>query len=119
MPTWGIVVAVVVFIMIAGRAVFAVKPGAVLSTSDEITYARNVLAGVWARYGYQLTVTSGIDGDHMQQSKHYEGLAEDYRTRDVTPSDLSRMIAEARSILGSGYQVLNEVDHLHVEYDPR
>lgn len=118
---WIIVAAIVVVLLLAGtRTVFAVKPGAILGNRPEMEYARRIVAGVWQKHGYQLTVTSGYDStEHMQNSLHYQGLAEDYRTRDVAPSDLDAMISEVRARLGSNYDVIKEVDHLHVEFDPK
>lgn len=116
--TWAIVAVAVLLVLLMKTPAFATKPGALLSTRPEIDYARRILARVWASRGYTLTVTSGLDSTHSAQSLHYEGLAEDYRTRDVAPSDLPTMIAEVRAILGSDYDVVLERDHLHVEYDP-
>jgi hypothetical protein len=113
-----IAVAVLIMVLLVKTPAFATKPGALLSTRPEMEYARRVLARVWSAHGYQLTVTSGLDSTHSAQSLHYEGLAEDYRTRDVAPSELPKMIAEARAILGADYDVIVESDHLHVEYDP-
>jgi len=106
------------FLLIASRNVFAVKPGVVLGSMPEMEYARRIVARVYERSGYQLTVTSGYDGSHSAVSLHYKGLAEDYRTRDLRPGDLDRIVAEIRATLGSDYDVIVEADHLHVEYDP-
>jgi hypothetical protein len=115
-----IVGAVAAFVLLGGaRRVFAAKPGTQLSNEPAMEYARRVVARVWGLYGYGLTVTSGYDGSHMSTSLHYVGLAEDYRTRDVRASDLSRMVSDVRAILGRDYDVVLEADHLHVEYDPR
>lgn len=116
--TAWIAIAVVVILLMTKTPAFATKPGAMLSTRPEIEYARRVVARVWTAHGYSLTVTSGLDSTHKAESLHYVGLAEDYRTRDVAPSDLQGMINEVRSILGSDYDVILETDHLHVEYDP-
>jgi hypothetical protein len=115
-----IIIAVLVIVIILGsRPVFAAKPGAILSAEPEIQYARGIIAGIWKRHGYTLTVTSGYDGSHSAQSLHYVGLAEDYRTNDVKASDLAAMITEVRAALGSFYDVVNEATHLHVEFDPK
>jgi hypothetical protein len=118
MPTWALLVAAVMVLLVAAKPAFATKPGAALSTHGAIVYARDVVARVWRRFGYVLTVTSGLDGSHSSQSQHYAGLAEDYRTRDVDGINLTLMVAEVRSILGRDYDVILESDHLHVEYDP-
>lgn len=113
-----IAIAVLLVVLMASSA-YAVKTGAVPSDETEMQYARRVLARIWQKYGYVLTVTAGRDGTHMAQSKHYLGLAEDYRTRGIPADTLARMIDEARRSLGSDYDVVNEDDHLHVEYDPK
>lgn len=114
-----IVAGVVVLLLVASRPVFAAKPGTVLSTKPEINYARSVVARVWRAHNYTVTVTSGYDGTHSAQSKHYQGLAEDYRTRDIPRQELYGMVADVRAILGRDYDVVIESDHLHIEYDPK
>lgn len=116
--TWLIVAVVVVVILMTKTPAFATKPGATLSVRPEIQHARAVIANIWAKHGYVLTVTSGTDSTHKADSLHYVGLAEDYRTRDVAPSDLVIMVNDVRASLGSDYDVIIESDHLHVEYDP-
>jgi hypothetical protein len=114
-----IAIGVIVVLVLRSRPVFAAKPGTTLSNEPDIEYARSVFARVWQQYGYTLTVTSGYDGSHSAQSLHYKGLAEDYRTRDVSPAHLSAMLDDARAILGRDYDVVLEIDHVHVEYDPK
>lgn len=106
------------YLFFGNRLTAAVKPGAVVNSEREMIYARNIVADVFRRNSYQLVITSGVDSGHMVGSLHYTGYAEDYRTRDVHPLDLPRMVAEIRSLLGSAYDVVLEPDHLHVEYDP-
>jgi len=106
------------FLLIASRNVFAVKPGVVLGSMPEMEYARRIVARVYERYGYQLTITSGYEGSHSAASLHYKGLAEDYRTRDIRPDHLERIVSDIRETLGSDYDVVLEATHLHVEYDP-
>lgn len=102
----------------------AVKPGATLSTKWEVQRIRQVVERVWARYGLTATITSGMDGTHRMNSKHYDGLAEDYRTKDIPQNYKHLMFAEVRALLGTEYQVIfesagNANEHLHVEYDPK
>lgn len=123
MNTKWFVVAVVVGIVLLGRkTVFAVKDKSVLpSNRPEIERARRMVVDVWKRYGYTVTVTSGEEpyASHATQSLHYQGLAEDYRTRDIAPSKLADMVSDVRSRLGSDYDVVLESDHLHIEFDPK
>ncbi len=115
---WIIVGGVVALILLRARPVFAAKPGTIISNKPEIEHARRIAAAVWTAAGYTLTITSGLDSLHGEGSLHPEGLAEDYRTRDVAPSDLARMVSTLKARLGSLYDVVLESDHLHVEFDP-
>jgi hypothetical protein len=113
---WSLVI--LGLLLMAGPA-YAVKAGVLLGSERPMEYARRILAGIWASRGYTLTVTSGFEGAHIEGSLHYQGLAEDYRRYDVRPDDLPGMLAEARTRLGSDYDVILESDHIHVEYDPK
>lgn len=115
-PIIGYLIGVIV--LFGDRLGPALKAGVTLASVPEMEYARSVVASVFRRYSYPLTITSGTDGTHMSTSLHYIGRAEDYRTSDVHPVDLPQMVAEIRSILGSAYDVVIESTHLHVEYDP-
>lgn len=65
------------------------------------------------------TVTSVNDGKHMAGSKHYEGNAVDFRTRDMTPTQAEKIKVKMQNSLGKDYDVINEGDHIHVEYDKK
>ena len=119
---YAIIAGVVLFVLTKGaKLAFAVKEGALLPSPLKATTARilDVVSSVWSLNGLTPTVTSGVDGTHMAQSKHYSGDAIDFRTRDVDPVKLRAMITTVRSRLGSDYDVIPETDHLHVEYDPK
>ncbi len=110
------------FVLLRARPLFATKPGAILSTTREMEYARRIVADVWRKHGLPpVTVTEGWANEgHAANSLHYQGLAEDYRVRDV-PTHLWLTLAnEIRARLGSAYDVILErdPDHIHVEYDP-
>lgn len=79
-----------------------------------------VATGVYASLGYDCIVTSVNDGRHMDGSLHYVGDAFDLRTRHVESDCLKELITERlKAALGSGYDVVLEGDHIHVEYDPK
>ena len=121
-PKWIVLAIVVAVLLLGRRVVFAVKDTSVLpSNRPEIERARRIVVEVWNRYGYSVTVTSGEEpnASHATQSLHYNGLAEDYRTRDVAPSKLADMVSDVRLRLGSDYDVVLESDHLHIEFDPK
>jgi hypothetical protein len=118
---WLVVVGVLLLVVGRARMAFAIKPGATISTDPRMVYARDVCAGLFESLaGVTLTVTSGTDSVdvHRAGSLHGQGLAEDYRTRDmplITQQVVSGAVAVA---LGADYDVVLEADHLHVEYDP-
>ena len=84
---------------------------------------------------YCVTITSGCDGKHKTESKHYTGWAKDYRIKDIpgVKFDLlkdkwvcstGREILEIwatriRKRLGDQYFVAIEWDkiHIHVQYN--
>ena len=84
---------------------------------------------------YFVTITSGCDGKHKTDSKHYTGWAKDYRIRDVPGVRISAfgkefVYLEGREILdrwerrirkrlGDQYFVSVEYSkiHLHVQYN--
>jgi len=79
-----------------------------------------IIEPVFVLNGSDLTITAGVDGTHMAKSKHYEGLALDYRTRDLAADKVPTVAAQCLTLLAPlGYDVVLEGDHLHVEYDPK
>lgn len=76
---------------------------------------------IYDRRGVDLVITSGNDGRHSVNSKHYVGNALDFRTNNLGDPGLEGpLIAnELNAALGRDYDVLFEGDHIHVEYDPK
>ncbi len=69
-----------------------------------------------------LVVTSLTDGRHGAQSLHFIGAAADLRLPSrftEVPSDDDRMAAELRAALGDEWDVVLEIDHIHIEHDPK
>jgi len=71
-------------------------------------------------------VTSGLDGKHKWNSKHYSGEAFDfrinhYRKNGKIDEELVNAIFEDLKIaLGSGYDVvMHKGSHIHIEWDPK
>lgn len=66
--------------------------------------------------------TSVTDGTHKprsgKKSKHYDGLAADFRTRAVDVDYHERIAARMREYLTEEYQVVVEGNHIHAEFDP-
>lgn len=65
-----------------------------------------------------MLITSGNDGEHMKNSKHYSNEALDFRSKHLTKAELIILIKIVRRRLGKNYQIVVESDHLHIEYDP-
>lgn len=67
--------------------------------------------------GLPLTITSARDGRHGKHSHHFKGLAWDIRIWEIE-DEVAQVCNELREALGPDYQVIQEPDHIHVEYDP-
>jgi hypothetical protein len=64
-------------------------------------------------------ITACVDGKHMAGSLHFSGQAVDLRTRDVPAGDMQKLLARIRECVGGDYDVILEIDHLHVEFQPK
>jgi hypothetical protein len=66
-----------------------------------------------------LVITSLMDGTHLPTSLHYKGLAVDFRDRDLSQAEKAEFLYDLREVLVPlGYQVVQEKNHLHCEFDP-
>lgn len=65
-----------------------------------------------------MTLTSCRDGQHGQHSHHFKGLAWDMRVWDLT-GRIDWFCRKLTERLGPDYQVINEENHIHAEYDPK
>ena len=59
-----------------------------------------------------------LDGVHSKNSLHYTGNAFDLRVWIYTEKQRKTLLIQLRKKLGIDYDVVDEVDHLHIEYDP-
>jgi hypothetical protein len=91
-----------------------IKPGVnLLGLSPQMEIAVQVVNGVFAEANLDCVITSACDSVHGKHSHHYKGHAVDFRM-PIVPSIVEK-IAEA---LGPQFQVINETNHIHVEFDP-
>lgn len=104
------------------------KPGVrLININPHVAIIIAVVGSVYQKCGYDCVVTSVTDGAHRRDSKHYDGMAVDFRLNDLSgiPAASRRMVARlARAALAEGFDVLHEFEgtpseHLHVEYDPK
>lgn len=72
-----------------------------------------------------LTVTSLADSRHSAGSRHYPAAktgwmtgAADLRVWGLTEQDRINFALALGDALGVDYDVIDEVDHIHIEYDP-
>lgn len=68
--------------------------------------------------GRDAIVTFTTNGTHSAGSFHYEGNAIDLRTKDLTTSQINEIVEDLVEKLGDEYDIVNEGDHIHIEYDP-
>jgi len=71
-------------------------------------------------YEVDCVLTSGNDGRHKVGSKHYQGNAVDIRVWNLPngADDGHQAAALIAKSLGDNYDVIFELDHIHIEYDP-
>jgi len=77
------------------------------------------MVAVEAVWGPKAIVTSDCGGKHMVGSKHYQGYALDFRTRHIPKRKQPALAFAVGELLGNDYDVVLEVDHLHVEFQGR
>lgn len=86
--------------------------GPVLAVADRI----------WKKYGREegATITAGLDGIHMEGSKHYTGNAVDLRNRYFTQEEQEEVFIELiESLDNDVYDLVHHKTHYHIEYDPK
>lgn len=97
-----------------------IKPGASLAKlTPQMALAAYMVDSLSYRLGIACTITSGSDSTHKDGSLHYTGNALDFRSRDIPPQKMVMLIHKIRASLGADFDVVEEKDHLHIEYDPK
>jgi hypothetical protein len=67
--------------------------------------------------GIDLVITSGNDEVHMTNSLHYDGKAIDIQTNTMSFSQQLACIYYLRKHLDFCFDILMELDHIHIEFD--
>ncbi len=70
----------------------------------------------WTLSEREAIITSTFEGSHKVASLHYANQAIDVRLPETKRTEIFQAIADA---LGKDYDCINEVDHIHIEYDPK
>lgn len=65
---------------------------------------------------HEIVITSTYEGNHSAGSLHYSNDAYDIRCPKSPPSI---SVGEIKELLGKDFDVVDEVDHIHIEYDPK
>ena len=91
------------------------KEGIQLTATQAINEILLAAQIVYARFGVACVVTSGSDGQHSPQSKHYTHHALDLRIRDFKADDLQAVVKGLQELLGKDFFVLLEGDHIHTQ----
>jgi hypothetical protein len=84
----------------------------------EMCVALIAIERLFVNIGHTCVITSGIEGKHAADSKHYVGAALDFRTRELDSFTAQRLAKDAQRALGDDYWVQLEADHMHVQYRP-
>ena len=88
--------------------------------APEMVLAAVVAACVFEDAGVDCVITSCKDGQHSENSLHYSGKALDFRTRDLDTPELRKEVTRSiAAALGPEFDVVDEVDHVHIEHDPK
>lgn len=98
-----------------------IKPGvSIRGFKPETVFALRVIEAAFADAGYPMTtLTAGTDGSHSNGSLHYLGCAVDIRTNNIETAKLEPLRAEIARRLGPEFDVLFEVNHYHIEFQPK
>lgn len=88
--------------------------------TTQLLFGTVVANEVYKEHGFEMVITSVNDARHSLKSLHYSGNAIDLRTIVHDPAyDWDRVAKEIRQKLGEDYDVINESNHIHLEYQPR
>ena len=88
------------------------KEGVMGQLSPEANEGRRKIAKLYNQKGQELHITSLREGTHSAGSKHWQGDAWDQRFGKVTKK-------ECKAVLGDDFDVVDESNHRHIEYDPK
>lgn len=87
---------------------------------SQMAIAYVIACTIWAeRAGVPCVITSGSDSKHGPNSLHYKGRALDLRTNSLRSEQVHPIYIALKEALGAQFDVVLEVDHIHLEFDPK
>jgi hypothetical protein len=90
------------------------------SLKPQMAIAYTIAYAIYHRHsGQSCVITSASDGTHGPNSLHYQGLALDLRTSNVIPALMLKIVRDLKLELGLQFDVVDEGDHVHLEFDPK
>ena len=91
---------------------------AIISPSLAMPILLMVANEVFTELGFDCVITEDIGGRHSAKSRHYLGLALDFRTvsQGMTIEQSEKAGQMMRDRLGDSYYILVEDDHIHAEF---
>lgn len=95
------------------------KEGVQLTITKPINKLLEAVTVACGELGVDAVVTSGSDGKHMKESKHYLNHAIDLRIFHIVPERHHTLVQRCKELLGKDFDVVLEGDHVHLEYDPK
>ena len=87
--------------------------------STGILLALQVANEVYLEFDLDTVITSGNDGAHSYASRHYANDAVDLRTHGLSDTEAEEVRDRISEALGMDYDVILELDHLHIECQPK
>jgi len=86
----------------------------------KIGHAIDIARHVWELKNIsECVVTSMNDSTHSPTSLHYAGCAVDFRIWNVPELERDQIVVMLKSRLRDEYDIINEGDHYHVEWQPK
>jgi len=100
--------------------IIKIKPGVAfhpaMFTAPAMMHMVDTVTGC-APENYNPTITSGCEGIHKKDSKHYKGRALDFRIRDLSRETAEQWADRITGRLGFCYTVILKSNHIHIQYD--
>jgi len=87
--------------------------------SVPMAIAHTIVVESFRSCGYDCTMTSATDRTHSRASLHYIGNGSDYSYFGVSPYNRLKIRDDVKVRLGREFDVVDEGDHLHVEWQPK